>query len=295
MIENFALHYIVASTENAVFLLPVLLGAITAGMATRIKTSISRVQYFASSASVSFGLSLTSLMGLNLIDAITNNYAALIVGIEIAVSFVAGFFLCILAKERGNDAYGKPEYAALAFIPLFNLLLLFAPGKSGTARSRVEGFPLFSGLPGIGVGIAFLFLAIIVPRSIEEQVAVEAEQDLARTEYAFDKLFVSTSGVRGAFLHWEREMITPSTIDEITTLIDAQADGEVMNMIFSINASAEDIDTEIFLDDVKSNACGYMAFSPVIDAGGTVNYSYYDAEDAYIGTVTITKDVCENA
>ena len=122
-----------------------IIGGLIGGFTNRSELSLTRAPYFAQSAVILICTSLVSVLMLPfLIPAMRGGFLWVVLLAEFGALVAAGFWFARIAIARSRDAYGTGDRAALAFIPLANLWLLFTPSRSTEAELMARPEPALS-------------------------------------------------------------------------------------------------------------------------------------------------------
>ncbi|MFQ5915518.1 MAG: hypothetical protein ACE5JS_20300 [Nitrospinota bacterium] len=170
MLEEIALKY-VNQTEDDLRVIAyglAILGAVIAGVVTRSKSELRRAPYFAFSGLLIFARATTQFVWLGSLPAMTGGYLWVLMVVDVVGSVVIGYFIGVIAMARSRDAFGHARYAALAFIPLANFILLLKMSKTQTSANRIPTIPLLTG--GLGVLSGFVMLVAGVALSVTLQM-----------------------------------------------------------------------------------------------------------------------------
>lgn len=102
---------------------------------------------------------------------------------------------------------------------------------------------------------------------------------------------VSSLGLEETLARIVKGITVPTTVDEVTTLVRAEADGSTLRYVYAV-----DVDTPFMTNEVRSYiislACGSEQLSPIMRAGGVLEYLYETPEGAQIATVVIKDGDC---
>ena len=287
MFEELAYQYADLSEANprAVSLAIIAVGAVIAAFVTRSKTELRRAPYFALSGLLFLLLSGASMFtSAFIVQAIVGGIFWVIVALEVLATIVFGFFLGRVAMARSRDAYGHGRAAVLAFIPLANLWLLLTPSKTEVSANRVPTIPLLTG--GVGVFVGFVMLAAGGGLTGYSQMEVERMIENATSEGVFERVILDR-----VLKEMAAEVATPMIVDDITTLLRMEADGDTIRYVYEISSDPETLSISMRAGLVQQN-CTYDALRPVIEAGAIIEHLYLRRDLSEVGTVTITRTIC---
>ena len=285
--EELAFQYATLSESNprGVSWVITVIGAVVAAFTTRSASELQRAGYFALSGLFFLLMAVVSMGAITfLVQAIVGGFFWVVVGLEILVTLVFGFFLGRIAMARSRDAYGHGRAAALAFIPLANLWLLFTPSKNEISANRVPTIPLLSGGLGVLSGLVMLTAGV----AISAYSGVEAERAIEEATAAgrFNERFLGQTLERMA-----AELATPMTVDEVTTLVRMEANGHTLRYVYELSSDPDALRISMRTGLVQQN-CTYEALRPVIEAGATIEHLYLRTDGTEVGTVAVRREIC---
>lgn len=285
--EELAFQYAALSESNpqGVSWVIVVIGAVIAALTIRSESEIQRADYFALSGQF-FLLFAVVVMGTLtlLVEAIAGGFFWVIVGLEIFVTLVFGFFFGRIAMARSRDAYGHSRAAFLAFIPLGNLWLLFTPSKNEISANRVSMIPLLSG--GLGVFSGFVMLAAGIAISAYSVVEAERAVEEAVAEGRFNERFLDQTLEQMA-----AELATPMIVDEVTTLVRMETDEHTVRYVYELSSDADTLSISMRTGLVQQN-CTNEALRPIFEAGATIEHLYLRSDGTEVGRVTVRREIC---
>lgn len=287
MLEDLALQYS-ELPEDQIRLIGyglVIVGGIIGGLTYRSATEIRRAHYFALSGLILLSMSVVTFGGMAfIVQALAGGYFWVVVAAEMIAAVVGGFFFARIAADRSRDAYGHGRAAALAFIPFANLWLLLTPSKHEASPNRAPSIPLLTG--GLGVLSGFVMLGAGIGLSAYAQVDGMRRVDEAAAAGVFNEAMLDRILVSMA-----KEVQTPMTVDETTTLVRMEAAGRELRYVYEVAGNVEFLPADMRLGLLQKN-CSYEGLTGVIDAGAVVRHVYLRTDGAEIGVVEVTRQAC---
>jgi hypothetical protein len=295
MLQEITLQY-VNQTEDSFRLIGyglTVAGGVIAGLTNRGTFELRRAPYFAFSGLLFFVQVLFQLVWLGSFAAMSGGYLWAFMFIDVLVGLGVGYGFGLVAMARSRDAYGHGRSAALAFIPLLNLILLFAPSKNELSANRLPTLPVLTGGLGVFSGLIMLFLGFAVLTFVKvegQRIAEAAGSDPALQQVSVDFL-IKANGIEETLKVIALGVVTPASIDETTTLIKVEADGPTLRYIYEVSVDVPSLSDTMSADLISQN-CNYMAMRPVIEAGGNLQHLYLRTDGSQIGTVDVNKSIC---
>ena len=131
MLEDFAWSYI-ALSEAQIQLVSfgfIVMGGIFAALFHRGAAILARAPYFVLSSFVILGISVGQSIWLLATPAMQQGWLSGVIGLELVLSFVAGYVAVVFGQARSRDAFGHSRGGILSLVPLANLALIFAPAQ----------------------------------------------------------------------------------------------------------------------------------------------------------------------
>jgi uncharacterized membrane protein YhaH (DUF805 family) len=287
MIEELAYQYASLSEANPqlVSLAIAAVGAVIAAFVTRSTSELRRAPYFAVSGLLFLLFAIVSMFtSAFIVQAIVGEMFWVIITLEVLATAVFGFFLGRIAMARSRDAYGHGRAAVLAFIPFANFWLLLTPSKTEVSANRVPTIPLLTG--GLGVLSGFVMLAGGIALNAYSQVEAQRAVESAAAEGVFVEATLDRVLVQMAV-----EVATPMTVDEVTTLLRMEADGDTLRYVYEISSDPEALSISMRTGLIQQN-CTYDAIRAIIEAGATIEHLYLRRDRSEVGTVTVTRAIC---
>lgn len=294
MLEDIALWYIFQPEDNIRLISYgfVILGGLTSAAVRKNNFSLPRAPYFAYSCMLLLVSAVSGLIGINAQRAIINGYAWVFAPIDVLASFGIGYVLAIIATARSYDAYGHGRSAPLAFIPLFNLLLLFTPSQHAVDKNRVPAVPLLTGGAGIFTGLVLIVVTIGLLGFTETKIRrmMNESQNDPEMQLAWLDAMLRGQGLDKTLKQTAAE-VPPGRIDEVTTLDQVEANGHTLRYQYEVDNSWEFLPISMRTNLMQKN-CSIDALRRLIDAGAVIEHFYVRADGKELGTVTVTQEVC---
>lgn len=295
MLENIAIKYVnlPEGELHAIAVGVVILGAIFAGLLMRNKSELGRAPYFAFTGLAVLVASVGQFMWLNSFSAMVGGYLWGLMAAQLALTFMIGFFFGSIAMARSRDAYGHGRYAALAFIPFANLVLLLKPGRALESTNRIPTAPVFNGGMGVLSGFVMLFAAVTLNVYFEQEINAR----LARintdpvSQQAGVSFLIRSKGLEATLREIASSTRTPILIDNVTTLANIEADKAQLRRTYIVNREAFTM-TNKFRDMIQNRVCAYAGFIPLLLAGASMREAYVKPDGTLIGAHIVTREVC---
>ena len=292
-LENFAFGYVVfAEDVEAYNILIILVAALCIGMVKTVDYRMQRGTYFLNTALIIFATSLTQLMWFLAAPATANGFLSVLVLLDIAVWIISAYALVVITKARSNDAYGHARYAALGFIPIANLWLLFTPSKD---EFTLKLSPFLTGGAAVALGLVLSIagrgIGIGIEKSIEDYVANNMTYETAaKINDKWMSYYISKDNIKKALLFLKSREGVGNKIDEITVLEDINVDDETMEYRFLIT------DTSIigYSQQQRNKWEDYICdnYTNLIDAGAMIIWHYYSSTEPVLARIIGNTEVC---
>lgn len=214
--------------QIGVFYALVVLGGVLGGL-WRSTASLTRSQYFACMAALSFGLAVNHGWWLAYPAALRAGYGFFPAVAEVLGTLAGGALLTRLAMARSNDGYGASNRAWQAFAPAMGLAPIFFP-RNRAAGSILAGLPLFL------AGAVLLVLARLAAPMIETETA--RRMNALSIDPALSLTFQTTAlramGVEAALDEVVAGTPTPTEIEGGITLDHLFRDGTQLTYVFLV-------------------------------------------------------------
>jgi hypothetical protein len=265
----------------------VVIGAIIGGLGDRSDRRLRRLPFFALSALVLLGLSLSQAIWFLFPQALVGGWTWLLLLANAAAACLAGFLLFRLARARSRDAYGHAGMAFLALIPVaFLWLLLKRPRDEDSTPHAIDG-----GM-ALAIGLVANVLAGVTDRQLADAINRHAETYVTthpEVETALLALTAAGQGLEKTLAELAASVATPIRIDDITTLhsIDAMGKGLVRTFVVE---TAGPVDTDLLFKDVRNYHC--TEYTALLDAGATFKDIYRTQHGRTLGDVTTNMADC---
>ncbi len=295
MLEDIAIQYI-SQTEGNLKTIAVcisIFGGILAGIFHRSNAELDRGAYFAFSGLLFFASAVEQLVWLGSIPALSGGYLWSFMLSDVLVGLAVGYGYCVIAMARSKAAYGNRRAAALAFIPIGNLWLLFTPTKNDASAHRTPTLSIFTG--GMGVFSGFVMFGIaagllsFIQIEIEQRIT-DAQSDPSMQQMGID-VMIKSNGLESTLKTLALGVPTPAKVDEVTTIVKVEGDGTTLRYVYEVSNDTTEL-TQKMRTDTLSNNCNYTVMRPVFEAGGNLQHVYSRRDGSIIGTIEVNKEIC---
>lgn len=291
MLQEAAYNYVTLSEEalKSISYGLFFLGAAIAGYFHQSNRATHRGMYVFWLGLIFLLVNLGQVVWLSSPAAIAGGYLWVFLYVDITSRMVAGYATTVVAKARSRDAFGNARSAILAFIPLLNLWLLFAPSANKAHEGR--GAAMLRGIAAFAAGCILFAIAFALLEAINKQsdnIANEfTTNEGART--ASVDLTVRTTGIEETLRGLTTQ--TRQKIDDVTTLLRTEADGKVLQYVYELSSSASEIPYSFGGTLIKKN-CNDSTMATLLKNGATIKYKYLKPDGSEIGTVIVTRQLC---
>jgi hypothetical protein len=286
MLEDLAYAYaetsaVASAIINYIF---IIIGGLIGGATDRSQDPLARAPYFGLTGMILAAVSAFSLIeAMVLIAAMKGGFLWVLLVLEFAVLAVAGFATGRIAMARSRDAYGHSGNAALAFIPIANLWLLFTP--------RPPHRPPVPGREHALAGGAGVFLGLVLSigsQLTDRAVAASSERRVTAAAAAgeLDSVFLPQL-LRSVV---EAETV-PQQVDEITRLTALEAGETTLRYIYAVDPGGQDLSGDLRAV-VLRNGCTNPTLRRVIAAGATVTMTYRRTDGTELVSVDLSSQTC---
>lgn len=295
MLEDVAIQY-VSQSEDDLRLIGygiTVAGAVVAGLLNRSSAELRRAPYFAYSGLLFLIVAASQLVWFGSIPAMTGGYLWVFMLVDVVVGLAVGYAFGVIAMARSRDAYGHGRMAALAFIPLANFWLLLTPSKNSTSPNSTPTIPLLSGALGVVTGFVLLFAGVALTTFIRietERMAVAAQDDPAMQEAGLD-MMLRSSGLEDTLREVALGIPTPSKVDEVTTIVQVVAEGQVLRYVYEVTSGATALPDSMRTGLIDQN-CNFVPLRPLFDAGAILVHLYQGPDGVEIGTIQVDRAAC---
>lgn len=293
-LENLAMYYLVFAEEfEKLYSVLIMYGsALFFGLVKSVTFRMQRSTYILNLGLIVFAVSVTQLLWLLLIPAISGNFLSVLVLIDIIVLILAGYAYVVIAKARSNDAYGHTRYAWLAFVPFAALWLWFKPSK-GIFIAKMP--KIFTGVTAVILGIVLSITGRGIGFGLEhffnDYVASNTSNEEANKVY---NRYVSHYILKGDF---EEAMIFTrnwepigAQIDEITIL--QYVDVSNMTMVYGYRVTDEKLTGMTQEHKIKLTGIICDTYTKLLDADVTIVWQYFSKSKPDIARVVGNSEVC---
>lgn len=293
--EYIAIRYVSLeeSELRGIFTLFAIAGGVLSALTRTIEYELARAPYFAYSMLIYLFVAATQLVWLGSIDAMLGGYLFALMAVDVVSGVVGGYALAGIATARSRNAFGHGRAAALAFIPLANLVLLFARPRANSAAGS-GAIPLFSG----GLGVFSAFFCLIGTIALSAYITTESQrivEEAAATDPAFQTKSLETGivglGINETLRQLASEVPVPEALDEVTTLVRVDADGDTLRYVYELSGEVTSIPFSMRVSLVNSNR-KLPFFEPVFKADGSIQHLYLGQDGSEVGRVDVTRQAC---
>jgi hypothetical protein len=291
MLQEAAYNYITLSEgalQNIAYAL-VFLGAAIAGYFHSSSTLIGRSKYFFCVGLIFFLVSLAQVAWLATPKALAEGYLWIFLYVDILSRMAGGYATTAVAKARSRDACGNAGRAVLAFVPFANLWLFFAPSMA--QRDQKESKSFWRGLAAVAAGAILFALAMVCTIAINDksnEMAKQFAEDETVASANLD-LLARTKGIENALKSMTTQI--PQKIDEVTTLLRVEADRNVLQYVYELSSSVNEIPYS-FGGELIGDNCKNSVIIPLLKKGATIKHIYLRPDGSEIGTVHVTPQLC---
>lgn len=293
MLEDLAIAYVTQSDDGyrGIALLILIAGAVVAGLTSNDKSELQRVPYFVyMSLILLFANGAQTVWALSF-PAISGGYLWVLMCIDVATTFGAGFALCRVAAARSRDAYGHGRYASFAFIPLANFWLLFKRSIKPESINRAPVLSAMSGTAGVVLGLVVLIGAMTYRGLLTEHLSNLPQNLPPESATSLVLRMLQTQGLEKTLAQMAEGAPLPKRIDGITTLKMIRADGGQLFRTYIVGGDSPVLASDLSQRVVRS-LCSYDLFIPLLREGATINEVYLSTTGSPLGTVTVTRTMC---
>ena len=291
--ENLAMGYLEFGQDIEQYnLLIMYAAALCIGMVKKVEHRMQRGTYFLNCALIIAAGSLSQVMWFLTASAIADNYLSVLVAADILVWIVSAYALIIVTKARSNDAYGHARYAALGFIPIANLWLLFTPSKDDF---NVKLPALLTGgaavILGLVISVGGRGFGIAIQQSIENYVANSTNYETSvKIGDRWMSYYISMGELEEAMLFLKESEGVGSKIDEITILQDIVIDGDTMEYQFRITDNSITGFTQEQRNTWENYVCD--SYEVLINGGAMIIWHYYSNTQPILARIIGNSEVC---
>lgn len=272
------------------FMLLVLGGFINFKM-TKVVFPVGRASYFFLFGTLVLISSLEGLFWLAAPSAIETDNLYIIVIAEFIAFILLGYVFGFAATGRSLDAYGTPSKWWLAFVPLANLILLFkAPLNQLKTNPRWHWVRctalVFSAFAFMMIGRG---LSVAIENSVERNTASAVNSNPMVAD-KLSKAAMQNSSIKDLLAVMAKEVKTPLTVDEVTTLTKVNANNNELTYQYAISSNISTL-PDFFKENLKKTLCS-GTLKPVIDRGATISAVYKANNGNEIGSVSVDLSIC---
>ena len=289
--ELLAFDYFIYA-ENDAYKLPIVyIFAIVFGFIKKVDYRLQRGTYFLNSSFIIFLASISGGIAFLTPNAIVDGYLFEIVLLDIIIFAVVAYLCVVISKARSNDAYGHSRYAALAFIPLANLWLLFTPSKDDFAPKMSA---LTSGVTAVVIGLVVSVAGRMFSLALVNAMDTYATTTVAQTQgkeiaNKYFQYYVQSDGLNAALEYYKTLDVIGTKIDEITYLNDITIKDDTITYKFLITDNSITGFTQQKRDEWENYVCNYKV---LFDAGANMVWHYYSKSEPMLAYIIGNDEVC---
>jgi hypothetical protein len=298
--EDWAIAFYSLRTEQqaALNMIFFIVGGILFSSTMKGSWEIERSPFFVYSAII---ISLSYLPGvitwLTYAQALRSEATWLIVLQTAVIMVLCGYSLALVASARSRNAVGSNWMAVLAFIPVANLWLLFAPPRSDDSPALLRPPRLMRGEVGVILAIALIIASAVAGRLLVNLVRIDAEE-LVNADPGYAKSVIRrmivTRGLPQTLKQIAENAKPPVSIDEVTVLSKIVALDNELFRTFTVDM--EDLIVDEFLRrDNADYLCQHPSMYELLVAGAQVHEIFAAKSGVRFGQFTITADDCSVA
>ncbi len=254
--------------------------------------SLRRVPFFILSASVFLAVSFVALGWLASFAAIKAGVYWLLMLTIFACVLAGGFAYGFLSHARSVSAYGDGGSAWFGIVPVANLILVF---KAPANKAENTGILFKAGnFFGVVLGVLILALGNVVSKEVDrtiERAAIQASEDPELVALSIDAMLRS-NGLVHTLAQMASE-VPPGPIDEVTSLISVEGDGQVIRYTYRLSSDVKSFPSEFHNNLIEGN-CSENGLVPILRAGAVIEHLYMNKKGHIIGTYSISQDLCDS-
>lgn len=293
-VEYLAFKYSTLSETFSYSYLIIILAALVFGYIKKVDNRMQRGTYFLNSAIVVFFVSISQAIWIFSVEAATGGYLAVLVALDIAAWVTAGYWTMTIAKARSNDAFGHSRFAALGFIPIANLWLLFTPSKEQQPYALPNSSYL-GGVTAVIIGLVIIGVSrgatVTVDRAIQDQItlAAQSEKAMGLTEVYFNYYAMDEGLKAGLEYLASLETLGKHTNGETSMERIDVGDNNIVyrNRIIDDSVTATNSAWE---ENIRNYFCTNYKF--VLEAGGSIQFDMFTNRNGTITMITASKETC---
>jgi len=279
--------------ENDAYNLPIIyVFAIIFGFIKKVDFRLQRGTYFLNTAFVIFFASIANGIFFLTFDAVVGGYLFAIVSLDIIIWAVTAYFLIVIAKARSNDAYGHSNYAALSFIPIANLWLIFKPSKDDYAPKMTA---LTSGVTAVIIGIILSIsgrgIGLAMVNAMDNYATTTIAQKHGKAiAYKYFQYYAQRDSLTAALEYYKTLDVIGQQIDEITYLNDIVVEEDKMTYKFLVT----DNNITGFTQEKRNEWRDYVCDNnkPLFDVGASMIFHYYSDANPMLAYVIGNSEIC---
>ncbi len=278
-----------------------LFGAIVAAFVRHRLRVMRRGPYFGYTALLIFAVAASQAIWIFVLEARSGGYLWVLVAANAGWMILIGWSCYRIAKARSLDCVADEAYAALAVLPILNLVLFFKPSTNSISSGHSNTPLPQMGGPGIATGCAVLIaaavLSVFVSDRLDEQPILLPSDDPAAVVAELESL-LRTNSLSRVLRIIARQAPQPVYVDEETTLLHMQASGNLLTRTYVIDSAAYGADLEELIQDVlfqtlvEVYVCSYPPAVLLLNEGATIREVFLDVDRNRVAEHVITQESC---
>ena len=293
MLEDFAISF-TNQSEATLMAWGIGLSLLGFALALRMRRnsqwSLQRVPYFLAFAGILVLSSALPLAWMATFEAMKHGFLWLLVASIFLGIAAFGYIYGVISHARSVSGYGDGGSAWMAFVPIANLFLLFkAPIHKDETKSAAR---MAGNFVGVVLGLFLLALAQGITKASDdaldnmiERAGTDAELQSISTEAMLRVQSLETT------LSQMAADVPSQQIDDTTTLLRVEARATTLRYVYQVDTDAQNLPASVRRELTKSNC---EALAPTIQAGATIEHFYSRPDGTELGTVAITKAICDS-
>jgi len=202
-----------------------------------------------------------------------------------------GFALWRLAETRSRDAYGHAGAAPLAFVPLVNLWLIFAPRRLESGEADRPGAQM-GDMAALVVGIGLLCLSLVVTGIVAERTEAALRGGGAPSEEAWVRFLLDAHGLERTIEVLAAGSLPPAE-SGASNLTRREAVGTELRGTYVIDGEGYTF-SDGFRQVFITTECSAGTDLLLLKAGATIRHDYFDRTGAKLGQQAITIKDCQS-
>jgi|HigsolmetaGSP11D_1036233.scaffolds.fasta_scaffold00317_19 hypothetical protein len=295
MLEAKAIEYFTLPEETTKFygILVFIAGFVVAALVARAKKrsfEINRAPFFFYMSLIYFLASVSKMAWLGMDSALRGGYLWTLIAFNAACIFASGYFTSVLAMARSRSAFGNSKGAILAFFPIINFWLLFAPPKSQNANTLPS--PAYSrGALGVICAFVLMFCSVVLI-GLTEKFSDKVYSNEQVSELLLEKA-INSEGIEKVLQHVavEARKTTPRKVEDGITLETIEAFGSELRRTFRTDYPTV-IMTEELRQMIINDTCEKESLFNLMKSGAIIRDVFLSKDGSAKVNVTVTQELC---